>query len=58
MTITMYDENDESLLDELRNTKKDLFGTYIPTNDELQDAAANAENAFLAARLEIRGNFD
>eukprot|EP00584_Thalassiosira_punctigera_P021081 CAMPEP_0172548336 /NCGR_PEP_ID=MMETSP1067-20121228/17650_1 /TAXON_ID=265564 ORGANISM="Thalassiosira punctigera, Strain Tpunct2005C2" /NCGR_SAMPLE_ID=MMETSP1067 /ASSEMBLY_ACC=CAM_ASM_000444 /LENGTH=116 /DNA_ID=CAMNT_0013335539 /DNA_START=37 /DNA_END=384 /DNA_ORIENTATION=+ len=53
------DDNDEneSLLDELRNTKKDMFGADIPINDELQDAAKNAENAFLAAMLEQTRQF-
>lgn len=51
------DENDESLLDELRNTKNDLFGADIPSNDELQNAAQDAENAFLAAMLEQTQQF-
>ena len=50
------DEND-SLLDELRNTKKDLFGTDITHTQELQDAAQNSENAFLAAMLEQTQQF-
>lgn len=49
--------DDEALREELRRTKKELFGADIPTNDELRDAAKNAEDAFLAAMLEQTREF-
>ena len=50
------DEND-ALLNELRDKKKEAFGADIPSNEELQQAAKNAENAFLAAMLEQTQKF-
>ena len=50
-------EDDENLLEELRSTKKELFGADIPPTEELQDAAQNSEDAFLAAMLEQTQQF-
>lgn len=55
---TSYDdEESNSLLNELRDKKKETFGTDIPLNEELQQAAKSSENAFLAAMLEQTQNF-
>lgn len=51
------DDDDDALLNELRDKKKKAFGKDIPSNDELQQAAKNAENAFLAAMLEQTQTF-
>jgi hypothetical protein len=51
------DEENNALLNELRDKKKETFGTDIPLNDELQQAAKNSENAFLAAMLEQTQSF-
>jgi len=51
-------DGNDSLLDELRRKKNDMFGADIPDpNEELRDAAQNAENAFLAAMLEQTQQF-
>ena len=55
---TSYDDDEnDALLNELRDKKKEAFGADIPTNEELQQAAKNAENAFLAAMLEQTQKF-
>mmetsp|Transcript_14106 Transcript_14106/g.23166 ORF Transcript_14106/g.23166 Transcript_14106/m.23166 type:complete len:195 (+) Transcript_14106:148-732(+) len=54
---TCDDDQNDAILNELRDKKKEAFGTDIPSNDELQQAAKNAENAFLAAMLEQTQNF-
>mmetsp|Transcript_11412 Transcript_11412/g.16861 ORF Transcript_11412/g.16861 Transcript_11412/m.16861 type:complete len:201 (-) Transcript_11412:232-834(-) len=55
---TSYDDDEsDALLNELRDKKKKAFGKEIPSNDELQQAAKNAENAFLAAMLEQSQTF-
>lgn len=51
------DDENAKLLDELRRTKKDLFGAKIPLNQELEGAAQNAEDAFLAAMLKQTQQF-
>lgn len=51
------DEEDNAILNELRDKKKETYGTDIPKTDELQQAAKNAENAFLAAMLEQSQQF-
>ena len=51
------DDDDDALLNELRDKKKQAFGKDIPSNYELQQAAKNAENAFLAAMLEQTQTF-
>jgi len=51
------DDESDALLNELRDKKKKAFGKEIPSNDELQQAAKNAENAFLAAMLEQSQTF-
>ena len=51
------DEEDESLLDELRNIKQDKFGADVPQSDELKEAAKEAEDAFLSAMLEQTRQF-
>jgi hypothetical protein len=50
-------EEDNAILNELRDKKKETYGTDIPQTDELQQAAKNAENAFLAAMLEQSQQF-
>ena len=55
---TSYDDDEnDALLNELRDKKKEAFGADIPSNEELQQAAKNAENAFLAAMLEQTQKF-
>lgn len=50
-------EEDNAILNELRDKKKETYGTDIPQTDELQQAAKDAENAFLAAMLEQSQQF-
>jgi len=51
------DDESDALLNELRDKKKDAFGKDIPSSDELEQAAKNAENSFLAAMLEQSQTF-
>ena len=53
---SMDDEND-ALLNELRDKKKETFGKDIPINEEFEEAAKNSENSFLAAMLEQSQSF-
>jgi hypothetical protein len=50
-------EEDNAILNELKDKKKETYGTDIPQTDELQQAAKDAENAFLAAMLEQSQQF-
>lgn len=48
----MYtDPEDDELIKELRETKRDMYGVDIPITDELWESTQNAENEFLAAML-------
>mmetsp|Transcript_27126 Transcript_27126/g.40984 ORF Transcript_27126/g.40984 Transcript_27126/m.40984 type:complete len:198 (+) Transcript_27126:89-682(+) len=51
------DDESDALLNELRDKKNKAFGKDIPSSDELEQAAKNAENAFLAAMLEQSQTF-
>lgn len=56
-SYTDDNEEDNAILNELRDKKKETYGTDIPQTDELQQAAKDAENAFLAAMLEQSQQF-
>jgi len=47
----------DELLRELQMTKKSMFGTDIPIDEELRQSAINAENAFVEAMLEQTSQF-
>ncbi|KAL3761260.1 hypothetical protein ACHAWU_007421 [Discostella pseudostelligera] len=49
--------NNDLLYYELNKIKQDMFGTNIPSNDELTTAAQNSEADFLAAMLEQTQQF-
>ncbi|KAK1735369.1 hypothetical protein QTG54_013983 [Skeletonema marinoi] len=51
------DDESDALLNELRDKKKKAFGKDLPSSDELEQAAKNAENDFLAAMLEQSQTF-
>lgn len=51
------DDNNNRLYYELHKIKQDMFGTNIPSNDELTTAAQNSEADFLAAMLEQTQQF-
>jgi hypothetical protein len=50
-------KNNDQLYYELNKIKQDMFGTNIPSNDELTTAAQNSEADFLAAMLEQTQQF-
>lgn len=54
---TRIDPEDDELFKELQMTKKSMFGTDIPIDDELRQSTINAENAFLEAMLEETSQF-
>ena len=51
------DDDDNALLNELRQQAQQKLGADIPNTDEFQEAAKAAENDFLAAMLEESNKF-
>ena len=52
-----FNSDDDDMFREIQDIKKEMYGTDIPLDEELQQSTLNAENAFLAAMLEQTSQF-